>query len=30
MTSRGPLDDDDLTNANQSEDSRPSKGIGDA
>jgi hypothetical protein len=30
MTSRGLLDDDDLTKADPSEDSRPSRGIGDA
>ena len=30
MTSCGLLDDDDLTKANPSEDSRPSKGTGDA
>jgi hypothetical protein len=30
MTSRGLLDDDDLTKANPSEDSRPSRGISDA
>jgi hypothetical protein len=30
MTSRGLLDDDDLTKANPSEDSRPSKRTGDA
>ena len=30
MTSRGLLDDDDLTKANPSEDSGPSRGISDA